>query len=147
MNVQKNTKEGFTIIEVVLVLAIAGLIFLMIFIAWPALQRSQRDTARKNDLNTVASAVASYRSNNRGNNPTGAASLNAYIDNLGQYPKSSADWPITFGTPPTTANTTTIYIENGKKCNPSGAGVVAGTTRQSAVESFTENGVLVCQDA
>ena len=33
----KQTKKGFTIIEVVLVLAIAGLIFLMVFIALPAL--------------------------------------------------------------------------------------------------------------
>ena len=40
-------KGGFTIIEVVLVLAIAGLIFLMVFIALPALQRSQRDTERR----------------------------------------------------------------------------------------------------
>ncbi|MBP6925380.1 prepilin-type N-terminal cleavage/methylation domain-containing protein [Candidatus Saccharibacteria bacterium] len=32
-----QTKKGFTIIEVVLVLAIAGLIFLMVFIALPAL--------------------------------------------------------------------------------------------------------------
>ncbi|MBQ3261101.1 type II secretion system protein, partial [Candidatus Saccharibacteria bacterium] len=30
-----NFKKGFTIIEVVLVLAIAGLIFLMVFIALP----------------------------------------------------------------------------------------------------------------
>jgi prepilin-type N-terminal cleavage/methylation domain-containing protein len=40
-------KQGFTIIEVVLVLAIAGLIFLAIFITLPALQRAQRDQARK----------------------------------------------------------------------------------------------------
>ena len=32
-------KNGFTIIEVVLVLAIGGLIFLMVFIALPALQQ------------------------------------------------------------------------------------------------------------
>ena len=38
-----KNKKGFTIIEVVLVLAIAGLIFLMVFIALPALQRSQRN--------------------------------------------------------------------------------------------------------
>ena len=38
-------KQGFTIIEVVLVLAIAGLIFLAIFITLPALQRAQRDQA------------------------------------------------------------------------------------------------------
>lgn len=39
--------SGFTIIEVVLVLAIAGLIFMMVFIALPALQRNQRDTKKK----------------------------------------------------------------------------------------------------
>ena len=47
---QNLTKKGFTIIEVVLVLAIAGLIFLMVFLALPALQRSQRDTQRKQDV-------------------------------------------------------------------------------------------------
>ncbi len=63
-----NTKKekGFTIIEVVLVLAIAGLIFMMVFIALPALQRSQRDTQRKNDLSRLVTALNSYQSNNRG---------------------------------------------------------------------------------
>lgn len=65
MNVQHKQK-GFTIIEVVLVLAIAGLIFLMVFIALPALQRSQRDTQRKNDLSRAITAVNNYQSNNRG---------------------------------------------------------------------------------
>ena len=46
---KKDNKKGFTIIEVVLVLAIAGLIFAMVFIALPALQRSQHDQSRKND--------------------------------------------------------------------------------------------------
>ena len=48
--------KGFTIIEVVLVLAIAGLIFLMVFLALPALQRSQRDTQRKNDMARLKAA-------------------------------------------------------------------------------------------
>ena len=52
-----GTRGGFTIIEVVLVLAIAGLIFLMVFIALPALQRSQRDTQRRNDLGRVTNAI------------------------------------------------------------------------------------------
>lgn len=62
----KNTKakRGFTIIEVVLVLAIAGLIFLMVFVALPTLQRNQRDTARKNDMDRLHSALVSYVSNN-----------------------------------------------------------------------------------
>ena len=71
MNVQQKGKEkGFTIIEVVLVLAIAGLIFLMVFIALPALQRNQRDTQRKNDMSRVQTAIQNYQSNNRGKLPT-----------------------------------------------------------------------------
>ena len=66
-----QTNPAFTIIEVVLVLAIAGLIFLMVFIALPALQRNQRDTQRKNDMSRLKTTIDSYKSNNRGNLPWG----------------------------------------------------------------------------
>ena len=69
MNKHKQ-KQGFTIIEVVLVLAIAALIFLMVFMALPALQRSQRDTQRKNDMGRLKTAIDSYKANNRGRLPT-----------------------------------------------------------------------------
>ena len=65
---QKNQNQrmtsGFTIIEVVLVLAIAGLIFLMVFVALPALQRSQRDTQRRNDMSRVDTSLVQYQTNN-----------------------------------------------------------------------------------
>lgn len=61
-----NSKKGFTIIEVVLVLAIAGLIFLMVFIAWPALQRNQRDTQRRNDYSMLSTAISGFITNNGG---------------------------------------------------------------------------------
>ena len=61
-----NQPKGFTIIEVVLVLAIAGLIFLMVFIALPAMQRNQRDTQRRNDYSMLSSAITSYSSSNQG---------------------------------------------------------------------------------
>ena len=60
-----NSKKGFTIIEVVLVLAIAGLIFLMVFIAYPALRRSQSDTQRREDMSKALSQLTSYITNNR----------------------------------------------------------------------------------
>ncbi len=60
-----NSKKGFTIIEVVLVLAIAGLIFLMVFIAYPALRRSQSDTQRREDMSRALSQLTSYIANNR----------------------------------------------------------------------------------
>ena len=55
-----KNKKGFTIIEVVLVLAVAGLIFLMVFLALPALQRAQRDTQRKQDMAIVRAAINTY---------------------------------------------------------------------------------------
>lgn len=64
-----KSKKGFTIIEVVLVLAIAGLIFLMVFIALPALQRSQRNTRRRQDMGRILAAVNDYQANNGGKSP------------------------------------------------------------------------------
>lgn len=81
---QKNnnkSKRGFTIIEVVLVLAIAGLIFLMVFIALPALQRSQRDTQRRNDYSMLSTAVTSYITNNGGRvNKLAGTGVNTTLD-------------------------------------------------------------------
>ena len=65
-NKNKNNFKGFTIIEVVLVLAIAGLIFLMVFLALPALQRAQRDTQRKQTISRIAATLEQARINNRG---------------------------------------------------------------------------------
>ena len=64
-----NSKRGFTIIEVVLVLAIAGLIFLMVFIALPAMQRSQRDTQRRDQLSMMMTQITQYQANNRNKLP------------------------------------------------------------------------------
>lgn len=65
-----NKQRGFTIIEVVLVLAIAALIFLMVFIALPSLQKSQRDTQRRDDLGRISTQVTNYQSANRGKIPS-----------------------------------------------------------------------------
>ena len=65
-----KSKKGFTIIEVVLVLAIAGLIFLMVFVALPALQRSQRDTARRNDIARVDTSLTQYQTNHQNSTTT-----------------------------------------------------------------------------
>ena len=84
----KNNKKGFTIIEVVLVLAIAGLIFLMVFIALPALQRSQRNTRRRQDMARILSAVNDYQANNGGKSP---ATPDPGQLNTGNAHASSAD--------------------------------------------------------
>lgn len=70
LNKLKNRKqEGFTIIEVMIVLAIAGLIILIVLLAVPALQRNGRNTAIKNDAGAVLGAISDFSSNNEGASP------------------------------------------------------------------------------
>ena len=90
----KPNKKVFMIIEVVLVLAIGGLIFLMVFIALPALQRSQRNTQREDDLARVLTAVNDYQTNNSGKSPFENEDVNAnflkrYVDEETVYNASS----------------------------------------------------------
>ena len=82
-----KSKKGFTIIEVVLVLAIAGLIFLMVFIALPAMQRSQRDTQRRNDYSQLSAAMTTYMTSNNGQLPgTGSLEPARYVNEDGTDP-------------------------------------------------------------
>lgn len=55
----KNS-SGFPIIEVVLVLAVGGLVFLAVFLALPGMQLAQRDNQRKSDVGVVVAAVRTY---------------------------------------------------------------------------------------
>ena len=66
---KKSKSEGFTIIEVMIVLAIAGLILLIVFLAVPALQRNTRNTQRKNDASRLGAAASNYVSNQNGSLP------------------------------------------------------------------------------
>ena len=65
----KNRNHGFTIVETLIVLAIAGLIILIVLLAVPALQRSSRNTNIKSDAEAIAAAVNEYESNNSGSLP------------------------------------------------------------------------------
>lgn len=62
--------QGFTIIEVLIVLAIAGLILAIVFLAVPALQRNSRNTAIRSDAASALAAVNDYIANNQGALPT-----------------------------------------------------------------------------
>ena len=149
----KHTTKGFTIIEVVLVLAIAGLIFLMVFVALPALQAGQRDTARKSDVGIVATAINTFTSSNR-RSPTSAAEVAKYVDKL----SANIDTPYTEGIlfNDTSAGKTTmvdgkIYVSVGKKCPDVLDGtqdLKPGTRAQAAVSVKLEggSGSIFCQD-
>lgn len=64
-----ETATGFSMIEVSLAIAIAGLIFLMMFVALPWLRASQRDTERREDLIYFINEVKTFQQKNRGTLP------------------------------------------------------------------------------
>ena len=153
MNKVKPTNaKGFTIIEVVLVLAIAGLIFLVVFLALPALQRSQRDTQRRSDASRVMSQIASYQSNSQGSVPTSQAELDTfksgYMTNGGQQfddPTTGSAYTLTYrGTnyaAPTAVGT--MYYHTNAKCSGGSASAGSGN-RNVAVVVVVEQGGTYC---
>jgi len=67
--IQKKQSGGFTIIEVMIVLAVAGLIMLIVFLAVPALQRNSRNTQMRSDAASVLAGVNEFITNNNGSLP------------------------------------------------------------------------------
>lgn len=154
MSQQKTINQrGFTIIEVVLVLAIAGLIFLMVFIALPALQRSQRDTQRRDDVSRFISQITTYATNNRGKIPddtTLAGFQTNYLqwtaDELGEFndPQTGVGYVITYGIAQPTVSGSINYAD-GAKCNGEIMEASAGNNRVAAVAIKLEGGGVFCQ--
>ncbi len=56
----KMNKKGFTLIEVVLVLAIGGLIFLLAFLAFRSASANRRDGQRRSDVSRMVAEVNNY---------------------------------------------------------------------------------------
>lgn len=158
MKIHKKEK-GFTIIEVVLVLAIAGLIFMMVFVALPALQRSQRDAQRKQDISRAMTEITSYTSNNNGSLP---AKTDSYWNNtfLPNYLTTNSD---TFADPSGEsyrfsidtkngadltadfdANNPVIVVTYGATCNGEQVKTNQGS-RKIAIRMKLEGGGVTCQ--
>lgn len=156
MNVPKqtNNQKGFTIIEVVLVLAIAGLIFLMVFIALPALQRNQRDTQRRTDLSRVQAALQNFQTNNRNRLPTDTemTSTNATTGFIPRYLTTSGDtfadpngtnYSFSVGTVAGTFTQGQIRYTRGAVCNGESLTTGQGTSKM-AFQYKLEGGGIAC---
>ncbi|HYH36046.1 MAG TPA: type II secretion system protein [Candidatus Saccharimonadales bacterium] len=149
---KKSTSEkpekGFTIIEVMIVLAIAGLILLIVFLAVPALQRNSRNTQRKNDVQAVLGGISTYFSNNNGAAPGSLADIQSEVK-TSFYQTADID----FGTGNTaiaTPSNSIMYIRIGGKCDGGNVGGTGATSRSVAVVYAVETGSgtsIKCQDS
>lgn len=149
----KKRNEGFTIIEVLIVLAIAGLILLIVFLAVPALQRNARNTSRKTDVAAIGSALSNFMDNNNGilpNQVSDAGSTNTVrvlnSGNPGNYEQAKLGYYTTggAGTPGATDGNIGIYcVGSGISCigtspaapslSPPGTGVSSNAVAQDTV--------------
>lgn len=134
---QNKTKDqkGFTIIEVLIVLAIAGLILLIVFLAVPALQRNSRNTSRRNDVSRILGAVQEVTNNSNGvvstTTLTGGASgtVATAAGTLGYYDAANLKVENKTAETPTAEQ---VFVEIGAACT-NGTTLATGTARQVAV--------------
>jgi prepilin-type N-terminal cleavage/methylation domain-containing protein len=146
-----KTQKGFTIIEVVLVLAIAGLIFLIVFLAVPALQASRRDTQRKSDAGRFIAQLETYGSNNNGEYPASEAEftelLNDYLDadtDGFNDPQTGAAYSLQ-GSEAAVNAAGEFFVDADARCDGNDLADGDGD-RDIAIVMFVENGGTYCQD-
>ncbi len=170
---KSSTKHpgGFTVIEVLIVLAVAGVILVVVFLAVPALQRGQRNAARKADVRNIAAAVNFFMANNGGRIPDSQADADyIYTDvsgKLGGYSLTGGSYRL--ATPDLTNKLTlskvaqtfsgtgtftnqqdnVVAIYTGAKCSTSSGFVVAVPKEMVilyAIEASGGGWQTICQD-
>jgi prepilin-type N-terminal cleavage/methylation domain-containing protein len=143
LNNIKKRNEGFTIIEVLIVLAIAGLILLVVFLAVPALQRNSRNTQRRTEASNYLAAVSEWSNNNGGKVPVSADMTEiASLVKLSSMKAPTTTTGLLTGAQTGAESTVTIdqiYLVTGAKC-ATGGDTAAGSTRQFAVRYVVETG-------
>ncbi|HET9721812.1 MAG TPA: type II secretion system protein [Candidatus Saccharimonadales bacterium] len=156
-----NQKQrGFTIIEVMIVLTIAAVILLIVFLAVPALQRSSRNTQRKNDVAAILASVNDYASNNQGQFPATAADGQFNTAYPNQQPNLSYYTDVTKVTwtkqasataPADPADLDTVAVYSNAKCAGNGP-TVTGANARSVIALYDVEGsggskVEQCQES
>lgn len=151
--IQKRKESGFTIIEVLIVLAIAGLILLVVFLAVPALQRNSRNTQRKNDVSALLGAANEYVNNNAGTLPATVADVKD-LAKLGYYTGSTAV-SLSATAAQSALSADNVRIVLGAKCSTNASGVATGATEAGSSRQYSAQYMIetsgglqaTCQDS
>ena len=152
MKTNRNQK-GFTLIEVVLVLAIGGLIFLLAFLAFQQVSVNRRDTQRRSDAGRVVAELQNYYGDKGSYPATSAATdtcgtttsgtfgafINTYVCRNGVFAGPQNNYTTSAGTAVvgSTLATDLVRYKKGSNCAGGGTGV--------SIEIGLEKGI-VCRD-
>jgi prepilin-type N-terminal cleavage/methylation domain-containing protein len=135
--IKQKREQGFTIIEVMIVLAIAGLIMLIVFLAVPALQRNARNTQRNDDASRTLAAVNECLSNR--NNVTSSC------DTDGEIEQGTTSQLTAIGTVAASASTSSMRLQFSTVCDAAGAVANASSNaRQFTLTYQLEPAVTRC---
>jgi prepilin-type N-terminal cleavage/methylation domain-containing protein len=153
----RNKSEGFTIIEVLIVLAIAALILVVVLIAVPQLQRNQRNSTRRSTLGRIKTELDNYAGNNNGSYPTANNNASTGFNTGGGFPgryltgvntndpQTGAAMTLATWTADNAVTATgTVYYATGRVC--SGETSQAGSARNYIVMTPLEGGAIACLD-
>ena len=62
----QNRREGFTIIELLIVIVVIGILAGLVLNSFGNIQERARDTERQNDINSIHTALELYYTDNSG---------------------------------------------------------------------------------
>ena len=131
-----KNEQGFTIIEVMIVLVIAAVIMLIVFLAVPALQRNSRNTQRTNDAARIATLYNECITSRNGVTAScdTAGEINYNANEFGQLtPTLNVSATVTAPA----SSTTAAGLWLNATCNASGSGATSGGNPKGAVVLFT----------
>ncbi|HMT19023.1 MAG TPA: type II secretion system protein [Candidatus Saccharibacteria bacterium] len=135
LKLQKNLQAGFTIIELLIVIAIIGILATLVLTNFQGAQAKGRDTVRKNDINSIYQKLEEYYNEN-GGYPDGNLSTTV-LAGIDAEALNDADGTaitytggfITSTTAPTlTPANTNEYIYAAYGCTTAGAQSTVGAT-------------------
>ena len=150
-------QKGFTIIEVMIVLAIAGLIIGVVLVAIPQLQRNQRNSSRKSIVSRIKTEIDNYQGNNNGKIPTAAADITSfttrYLTGVNRDdPKLATPMPVSYVTTATDYTAGSVFVgtvgtisyKDAVTCD--GELAATGSARQYAMWTRLEGDAIYCVD-
>jgi len=140
----QNKQTGFTLIEVVLVLAIGALIILMALLAFNGASRSRRDTARTDAAGQLAAALEQSAANSGGSYPASQADLDKITTTAMQDPKTQTKPVFAAGA---SADTKIVYT-SGASCGTDGKTFTTGAGTGSYAITYRQESnttTVVCK--
>lgn len=145
LKLQKKLQAGFTIIELLIVIAIIGILATLVLTNFQGAQAKGRDTVRKNDINSVYQKLEEYYNEN-GGYPDGdlTSAVLPGIDAEALLDADGAGFTETFSTSatatePTLPDGTDEYIYAAYGCtNATAQATVGATCAKYYLASFLE---------